>query len=283
MGPSGGESSLTILTAQEIRARCAAPSEPLVHPCEEENVRSASYDLRLGDEYYLSPLDPHLAGPIKTERFDELNTALEIPPNQVVLIEMCEVVCIPKDLVGHLSLKLDILLQGLIMASQSQIDAGYKGRIYALLYNLSGREVTLHRFQSALRLEFARLDEETEKPYAGDYSPEDRLASVMRRRITSGLDVIQQEAHGATVSIKRIAWRGAIGGALTLFALLVGVVAPIQKDASDATAHSQVLREVVADLRDQVLDRERQVETLERLVKRTLRRSPRADVRGNAR
>ncbi|HEX2070129.1 MAG TPA: hypothetical protein VHF90_00590 [Thermoleophilaceae bacterium] len=110
----------------------------------------------------------------------------------MAIVTAKEMVCLGPDMVGHLSLKQDVLLQGLIMASQSQIDAGYEGRIFALLYNLSDNEVTLEYGDSVLRLELVRLAERTEKPYEGDFQGI-TLAKALQRPVGSSLEGLRHE------------------------------------------------------------------------------------------
>jgi dUTPase len=123
-----------------------------------------------------------------------LNEHIVIPPNEVVVVSSLERLCLEDDLVAHLSLKQDILLQGLIMASQSQIDAGYEGWIYALLYNLTDGEVTLKLGESILRLELVRLPEASERPYDGHFQNAP-LAKALIRPIGSSLQDLRRNVE----------------------------------------------------------------------------------------
>jgi deoxycytidine triphosphate deaminase len=249
LGLAFGGDWLTVLSCQTIQALCSgvggSPAVPLITDTHPDGFRSASYDLRLGDEYFLSGVDVDLDGPIATRRFTSTHKTVEVPANQVVLVRMRESLCLPNDLVGHLTLKLDVLLEGLIMASQSQVDAGYRGSIYALLYNLSSRGVALHQDQSLIRIEFSQLDQSTSKPYSGDYKPDWTLADAMRTRITSSLEMIQREAMQA----RRTAQLTTVGAVIGIGAIIVGLLGPLQQQASDATAEVALLHEVVNDLR----------------------------------
>jgi dCTP deaminase len=264
---------VSILSHQTIEKMCQRRRTPLVEDHEPARIRTASYDLRLGDEYYLSNLDEGPGKPVQTVKFDDRHRTLEIGANQVALVVSAEKVNMPAHLVGHLSLKLDILLTGLIMASQSQVDAGYKGRIYALLYNLSDRPVALKHHIPFLRLEFATLDQET-APYAGDFKEDDTLANVIPQRITSSLETIHREVKAL---FRRGIW-GLVGifitfviaGVTTVF----GLLGPVQTEASDAKASAEEARETVKSLRAQLDSEHTAVVELEAQVRSLRRRLP---------
>jgi deoxycytidine triphosphate deaminase len=161
--------------------------------CSKKNVRSAGYDLRLGLEYYLPDQKEGGAGAIAVQTLDpKAATTISIPANRVVIVSIHEKLNLPNNIVGHLSLKLDLLLKGLIMSSQSQIDAGYKGSIFALLYNLSDRPVEISHLDSILRLELETLLSDTDAPYQGSYK-EVPLAKSLRSPIGSSLYALRQD------------------------------------------------------------------------------------------
>jgi deoxycytidine triphosphate deaminase len=230
-----------VLPYQEILSLCGlegneleeSPNTGPIQPCRRQNVRSASYDLRLGAEFH------HTDSPrgektdvrdLQVSRLEEKKSEhIVLPPNQVVVVSCLEKVCLPEDMVGHLSLKQDILLQGLIMASQSQIDAGYRGWIYPLLYNLTDGEVTLQLDRSVIRLELVRLPQPSQRPYDGDYQ-EASLAKSLKRPIGSSLTALRNDVERRGKEIdderqrrKRTQW---IASLIALVAIAVGVAVP---------------------------------------------------------
>src|SRR4051794_30696324 len=109
-----------VLTYQEIRTLCGFAEDALpgdeaaagpIHQALLGNVRSASYDLRIGLEYYLRRAD---AGPELVTRPLADQQSLTIAPNQLVVVTAYEQLGLDDDMIGHLSLKMDLLLQGLI-------------------------------------------------------------------------------------------------------------------------------------------------------------------------
>jgi deoxycytidine triphosphate deaminase len=200
-----------VLAHQDILSLCdLAANDPedkqtdsgVIVSCVKRNVRSAGYDLRLGLEYYL-PEKEGAAGALSVQTLDPyVATTISIPANRVVIVSIKESLNLPNNLVGHLSLKLDLLLKGLIMSSQSQIDAGYKGNIFALLYNLSDRAVEISYLDSILRLELQKLTADTTAPYHGAYE-QIPLAQSLRSPIGSSLFALRQDIDSIETDARR--------------------------------------------------------------------------------
>jgi len=221
MASSPGLVSTGVLPYQEILRLCGLSDNALeeskekgpIQPCRRKNVRSASYDLRLGTAYYFSEGEPKTDGsPSDFEVFHlqpGVKDHIVLAPNQFVVVSTLEKVSLPDDMVGHLTLKQDILLQGLIMGSQSQIDAGYRGWIYPLLYNLTNNEVTLKLRQSIIRLELVRLEQPTEKRYEGDYLDRS-LSESLKNPIGSSLAALKAEVARVRQLLSRISIWGPI-------------------------------------------------------------------------
>lgn len=272
MATAPGQLAPGVLPHQEILGLCGLAGNELpeteeqgpIQPCRRENVRSASYDLRLGPEYHFS--SPSKVSKLRRAKVTQLSDGRDeqivLGPNQVVVVSCLEKVCMPKDMVGHLTLKQDILLQGLIMASQSQIDAGYEGWIYPLLYNLTDGEVSLQLGKSIIRLELVRLAEATDRPYEGDYQ-EQKLARSLRRPIGSSLTALRKEVGK---SRKQIWQTRALGflGALALAALpfVTGFVGEVH-DTRDRVLRVEGQIDQPLQLEDELRTLESQIDALQ--------------------
>jgi dCTP deaminase len=233
LAPTPGQLTPGVIPYQEILELCGlagnqdaeSTATGPIQPCRRENVRSASYDMRLGTAYYFSQDEPEPASGSANIEVAHLNSGsrnhIVLQPNQFVVVSTLEQVCLPADMIGHLTLKQDILLQGLIMGSQSQIDAGYRGWIYPLLYNLTNSKVTLKLGESIIRLELVRLPEPTTRPYEGDYQGK-TLAESLRVPIGSSLAKLREEVrrHGEEVEEERQRGRNT-----RIFATLLAIVA----------------------------------------------------------
>lgn len=259
---------MTILSRQTILALCKG-SRPLVSPFEERQVRTASYDLRMGTEYSLG----EKWSPI-VRQLNSQHRVLEIQPDQVALVRTYENVRLPNNMVGHLSLKLDILLQGLVISSQSQIDAGYSGPIFALLYNLRNQPITLRLMQPLLRLEFATLDNPTSKPYQGDYKPDFSLGDIVDQHIRSGLASMRQDVMklGQTVLEERSRTRdelvlAGIGIVVAIFAAGVAFLVPFVQDAADAKSGVERDKTTIDSLSELISKQQQDIEELKQQIK----------------
>lgn len=273
---------MTILSHQAIKAKCTGP-EPLIDDPAPESIRSASYDLRVGSQYYLATYDnrrswlsgvfPAPIGTLDNSR----NKVLEVGANEVVLLMAHEKIRMPNNLVGHLSLKLDLLLKGLIMSSQSQVDAGYKGPIFALLYNLSDVAIVVRYLDPFLRLEFAELDADTERPYDGGFKPHFTLGDVVEHRLRSSLSEMGEEVKAT----RRRVFQIAAGSILAVALGVAAILGPVQGTASDARSDARQAEDLVArqaqeldEARDEVSRLDAQVAQLLAELERVRRSMP---------
>jgi deoxycytidine triphosphate deaminase len=173
----------------------------------------------------------------------ESNEALVIPPNGVTIVTTEEKVHFDADIVGRLSLKMDLLVRGLIMASQGQMDAGYVGHVFALFYNLSDREISITRGDPILRLELIRLHTPSTRPYdaSGDYQNK-KLGAILAGPVGSSLQDMRFEVEEASGRLRRTRWGGAL---LAVFGVMVPT---LLLAASGVTGSISSLRDRVAEL-----------------------------------
>lgn len=118
-------------------------------------IKGASYDLRLGDEYYYS-------GEIR--RLSEEKPFLTIEPYDYAIVSCKETACIPRDVIAKFGLTVGLFCQGIILSNGPQIDPGFRGTLFCLLFNTSNRAVHLKRGKHHATIEFNKL-----MGYAGQY------------------------------------------------------------------------------------------------------------------
>lgn len=275
---------MTVLSYQSIRRLCA-PSEyhpPLITNSADVNFCSASYDLRVGSEYSLSydPAEGLKAAYINPSGIRYLNSSsrfIVIPPHHAVVVKTHEELTVPARLVGHLSLKLDVLLKGLIMANQSQVDAGYRGYIFVLLYNLNAKTIKLEYLDSLVRIEFAKLDAVTLKPYEGDYKEGYGIRDVLEEPISTALAVVVRRFEDQLAKFKvlrrrlkkfmtRVNWSLVVGSLAIMVAgatLYVTALTPFMNDAAHAQQQTNDTAAEVASLRQAIDDQRGQIAGLQ--------------------
>jgi deoxycytidine triphosphate deaminase len=109
-------------------------------------LRPASYDLHVGDHYY-----------VNDQRF-ELRTKerLSIPANGLVYVATRERFNIPYYLVARYSLRVTQVYRGLLIDNGLQIDPGYHGRIYIPVHNFTDQPRVLTRDVPFLSVDFTK-------------------------------------------------------------------------------------------------------------------------------
>ena len=161
---------MTIIGIQEIARLCQEPS-PLIGNADQDQLCSkdwkyhpASYDLRLGDKVYV-------AGEwIRVSQL--LEETLTIPAFGLCYVVMYETVNLPADLAAEYDIRQEYLNQGLTVQTGLQIDPGYEGKIWMLLFNFTDNPVPIPHKNRIATIEFHKV--------AGDirYTPRKRLTSL---------------------------------------------------------------------------------------------------------
>nr|WP_297864659.1 hypothetical protein [uncultured Acetatifactor sp.] len=159
-----------VLTKKEILERIdnsAKHKYPFIDPVDISNIQSASYDLTLGEEYYICaekdiPDIKHLGA----------NESLRVPPRATFFVISKEKLCIPNDLCASVSLAFGLIKKGIIFAVQPPIDPGYHGAIVALLHNMSDEEIVLEQGRHILNVVYYQLASQVSAAdaYKGNYN-----------------------------------------------------------------------------------------------------------------
>lgn len=176
---------MCILNYQTIREMCINFNPPLIENFKENQLQGASYDLRLGEEYYMfNPKGKKAADMINKIKDHE---GITIPPYDVCFVLMEEKVNLPNNLAGRVSLRNYLIKQGVMLSVQPPFDPGYSGKIYAMLHNLSKKEVYIKKGEGVLTIEFIKLNDNTEKIYEGHMKNFQELKQLITRPFESGL------------------------------------------------------------------------------------------------
>ncbi len=126
---------------------------------ERSSVSGASYDLLLGDEYFYG-------GEILT--LSRQKPILTIEPYDYAIVTSRESCDLPRDVCGRFDLAVSMFCQGIILSNGPQVDPGFRGVLFCLLFNTSSRPVQLKRGQHYATIEFHKLVEPTYR-YGGRY------------------------------------------------------------------------------------------------------------------
>ena len=172
----GGALSQKIITSM---IKCGI----LLRNADPEMVKGASYDLRLGDEYYYDG---------KIQKLSDKNPFLTIEPYDYAVVSCMEIAWMPRDIIAKFGLTVGLFCQGVILSNGPQIDPGFRGTLFCLLFNTSNRAVHLKRGKHYATIEFNKLIEYAE-PYEGKYQGKTHI-----------IDYIPENAlHGAINELKK--------------------------------------------------------------------------------
>ena len=129
-------------------------SEQLIVPYNEANTRAGSYDLTIGDEYYIGSSQDES---ILDTRSLSKDQSFAIPPHAVCFILLTEAIKLPSDVTAKISLRMTHIYSGLVLTSQPPFDPGYSGNIIVMVHNFSASPVYLKQGERLATIEFSNL------------------------------------------------------------------------------------------------------------------------------
>lgn len=141
-----------------------------------ENISNASYDLCLGDEYYY-------AGQINV--LSDKKPFIAIEPYDYVIASCSEKIIMPRDVAARFDVSVNLFCQGIILSNSTQVDPGFRGKLFCLLFNTSNKVVYLKRNMHYATIEFNKLVEPT-TAYVGKYANEDSIVPYLPTNIMQG-------------------------------------------------------------------------------------------------
>jgi len=135
--------------------------EGLIKPFEKDLIANCAYELRMGPE-------AHLTGEKNKRQNLDQREQLSIQPGHFAQLLTEEVVRIPADALGLISMKSRLKLRGLVNVSGFHVDPGFEGQLLFSVYNAGPQAVVVSRGEPTFLLWLAALDSPTEDLYEGD-------------------------------------------------------------------------------------------------------------------
>src|SRR5260370_15858867 len=137
------------LSKHDIEARTGElfPEPALFDP---KLIKEASYDLRVGNEVFLS--ENHVPTSLSEE-----SPYVVLPPGQFALVKTFEKIRIPGDLIGLLSIRSRYKFQGLINISGFHVDPTYEGYLIFSVQNVGPNDIRLNYMEPVFMLMWATL------------------------------------------------------------------------------------------------------------------------------
>jgi dCTP deaminase len=119
--------------------------------------------LRVGGEVYITPGLEQPNPSTHTKRLLDSKAAFAIPPGQFAFLLTEEVVTIPPEVMGFISIKATFKSKGLVNVSGFHVDPGWVGPLIFAVFNAGPAPVHLERGMPLFLLWIADLDETSEK------------------------------------------------------------------------------------------------------------------------
>lgn len=141
-----------------------------------KSISNASYDMSLGDEYFYRG---------KIRRLSDRDPFIMIEPYDYVIASCEELTNFPRDIIAKFDVSVDLFCQGIILSNSTQVDPGFKGKLFCLLFNTSNKVVCIKRREHFVTLEFQKLLEPT-TPYAGRFSEKESIIYYLPNNVMQG-------------------------------------------------------------------------------------------------
>lgn len=135
----------------------------LIEPFNAERIHSASYELSLGEEVYISALPDTPLRERKKILLKEKET-VAIPPGQFAFLITAEIVKVPSNTIAFISMKFKFKSHGLINVSGFHVDPGYSGKLIFAVYNAGPLNFHVEKGERLFAIWYADLDKDDEYP-----------------------------------------------------------------------------------------------------------------------
>lgn len=114
----------------------------------QENLRPASYTLRVGDDY----IDSEGNKRCLTEEED----TIVFKKNSIVFVSTKEKLDLPYYVIARFNLRVNWVYDGILLGTGPQVDPGFTGFLSCPLYNLTNSDITIRREQDFATIDFEK-------------------------------------------------------------------------------------------------------------------------------
>ena len=179
-------------------------------------ISGASYDLRLGDEYFYGG---------RIRRLSDEEPILVLDSYDYAIVTTREHANLPRDICARFDLAVSLFAQGVLLSNGPQVDPGFRGPLFCLLFNTASSPVLLKRAQHYATIEFHRMSEPTEA-YQGRYQQRRLLDYLPANAARGAINELKKEMEALREQIqKQQSW---IWGMLSLVLALVAIYVAVR-------------------------------------------------------
>jgi len=233
-------------------------------------LQTASYDLRVGNEVWCQGRFIDL---------DDKNDRFTIPPYSYAIVKAKETAQLPSFMSATFDIKVSHFLSGVILSNGPQVDPGYKGDLFCMLFNGSSAPRDLRLADHFSTIQFFTTTRNSPR-YAGPYSFRDKLRNSMPTSAAAGPGgAIFSRIDGAIIELKKeqkgfqslmltmLAIMSAVALVATGFAFTATATAFSQgqeavKSANQASMLADRLKQLEIELKDKSVDRDKSVDAV---------------------
>lgn len=117
----------------------------------ESCVQQSSYDLRLGEEFYI-------VGRRSPDRLSNKEPYISLPPGQFAVLTCYETLHLPANIMAFITLRNRYKMQGLVNVSGFHVDPTFRGRLVFAVQNIGPNDVRLRYKDATFTIFFADVD-----------------------------------------------------------------------------------------------------------------------------
>lgn len=178
------------------------------------SLSTASYDLCLGDDVWCQGRFTNLS---------EGNPTLSIPPYSYAIVSAGEMADLPNFLSGRFDLKVSLFFRGTVLSNGPQVDPGYKGALFCMLYNGNDQPVGITRGQHFATIEFITTAT-VSAGYKDQYQSKFRLSDFIPAdaAVAKGGQILERMLE--IEKSMRTEWNALRFGAFTILAVALSVL-----------------------------------------------------------
>ena len=142
----------------------------LITPYDKQNLDYATYRLCVGEQAFVTHDKFASSGPsdpLISVLGDAPKHTLRIAPGQFAFLLTNEMVKVPSNAIGLISMRATYKFKGLINVSGFHVDPGWEGKLLFSVYNAGPSEVIVQKGEPLFLIVYADLDRESTKLYDG--------------------------------------------------------------------------------------------------------------------
>jgi dCTP deaminase len=201
------------------------PNEKIVAPFDPTQVKHGAYELAVGPEVSITSDDQ------TTKRTLDQGEPVIIPPGQFGLALSEEIVSVPNNAIGFISIRASIKFQGLVNVSGFHVDPGFSGRLKFSVYNAGSRNIVVSRGDRIFMFWLSDLDRSTQFGYGGQRSGQNEITSTdlgrMQGKVASPAQ-LQKDLQDLAHSVTNLKWMLGVLIALAVSLLVAVILLPFR-------------------------------------------------------